>query len=183
MGKQISESDKGPSSLSRATFKAVCSRLEKSITTEKASASFACGGIVPVEGSVEEAQKIVRVKPSGPINVFWARKGDPGAQQPILPLGDSVPLDDSPNSLARLRQLVEDCEPAEFGRGQESVLDPKYRKAGKLAPHQFASSFHPADFGIVERVEQVLLPTLNELDGDLLKIRRMGMELYKLNIS
>lgn len=183
MGEQISESDKGPSSLSRAAFKAVCSRLEKSITAEKAAASFACGGIIPVKGSVEEVRKTVQVKPSGPINVFWARKDEPGAQQLILPLGVSVPLDDSPNSPARLGQLVADCEEAEFGRGQESVLDPKYRKAGKLAPHQFASSFHPADFGIVERVEQVLLPTLNELDGDLLKIRRMGMELYMLNVS
>lgn len=176
------------SSLSKTAFTAVCRQLEESIRSEKASASFACGGTIPVEtipvkGTVEAPE----VKPSGPINVFWKLKSE--ARKLTLPLGSSFEDDAEDGSDTRLRQLVADCEPAGFGRGQEDVMDPEYRKAGKLETHQFATSFHPADFGIVERVEQVLLPSLNEpnkpneLDENVLQIRRMEIELYKLNVS
>jgi hypothetical protein len=167
--KTPSKSQPSLSSLSRTAFIAVCSQLEESIRSEKASASFACGGTIPVKSTIEEAEDVGEVKASRPIDVFWDLKDESGAQKLTLPLGNSVD--------ARLRQLVADCEPAGFGRGQETLMDPKYRKAGKLETHRFATSFHPADFGIVERVEQVLLPTLNG------PIRRMEIELYKLNVS
>lgn len=164
--------------MSSAVFKAVRSRLDKSITIEKASASFASGSII-----LEEAQKIVHVQPLDPSTSSRRAKTNWEHNGLYFLFSDFVPLVNSPNSPVRLRQLVADCELAEFGRGQESVLDPKYRKAGKLAPHQFSSSFHLADFGIVDRVEQILLPTLHELDAGLLRIRGIGMKLYKLNIS
>lgn len=178
--------------LSRLAFKAVCGQLEKSLSNEKASASFACGGTIPVEcmvaanlprGIAEEVPGLgERLKSSRPINIFWELKDEPTARKLTLPLDSSVD-NDSPNSLNRLRQLVSDCEPAPFGRHQETVLDPTYRKAGKLETHQFATTFHPADFGLVERVEQVLLPTMQSLTEEFLRIRRLDIELYKLNVS
>lgn len=204
MGDQIN------STLSRTAFTAVCRQLEESIRSEKASASFACGGTIPVR-NIDESQDVGALKSSGPINVFWKLKS--GAQKLTLPLGSCVDGDVEDGSNTRLRQLVADCEPAGFGRGQEDVMDLEYRRAGKLETHQFATSFHPADFGIVERVEQVLLPTLNqpkepkepsessesrksgksskssepndakEASGNVLQMRRMEIELYKLNVS
>jgi hypothetical protein len=180
MDEQNSTSASQPtiSTLSRAAFTAVCRQLEESIRSEKASSSFACGGTIPVKNPVD-AQDAGAVNSSGSINIFWKLKSE--AQKLTLPLGRSVDAEDGSDT--RLRQLVADCEPAGFGRGQEPVMDSKYRKAGKLENSRFATSFHPADFGIVERVEQVLLPTLDKLDENILQIRRMHIELYKLNVS
>ncbi|OKO99838.1 hypothetical protein PENSUB_8055 [Penicillium subrubescens] len=166
------------STLSRTAFTAVCRQLEEFIRSEKTSASFACGGTIPVKKTVGDAEDAGTVKSSGPINVFWKLKSE--AQKLTLPLGSSVDAEDGSDT--RLRQLVADCEPAGFGRGQETVMDSKYRKARKLETSRFATSFHPADFGIIERVEQVLLPTLDKLDEGILQIRRMHIELYKLNV-
>lgn len=81
-----------------------------------------------------------------------------------------------------LRQLVADCEPATFGRVEKDILDPEYRKAGKLDPSQFATSFHPADFGIIENVEQILLPSISTKTENRLQFRKLSAELYKLNV-
>lgn len=180
-------------SLSRIAFKAVCGQLETSLRDEKASASFACGGTIPVKCTDAANPPTIiaedvpepgeRLKSSGPVNIFWELKDESAARKLTLPLGSSVETNDSSNSLTRLRQLVTDCEPAPFGRHQETVLDTQYRKAGKLETYQFATTFHPADFGIIQRVEQVLLPTLQNLTQQFLKIRRLEIELYKLNVS
>ncbi|KAJ5381350.1 Oxoglutarate/iron-dependent dioxygenase [Penicillium cataractarum] len=180
------------SSLSRIAFKTVCSQLEKSLSNEKASASFACGGTIPVKcthaanlrsSTAEEVPETgERLKSSGPVNIFWELNDASTARKLTLPLSTSVETNDSSSSMTRLGQLVADCEPAPFGRNQETVLDTQYRKAGKLETHQFATTFHPADFGIIERVEQVLLPSLQKLMQQFLEIRRLEVELYKLNV-
>lgn len=130
---------------------------------------------------------------SPPVRIFWTSKDeaktdeprdkvqklDSRAQKLILPL-NSKNLSDS--NMERLHQLVADCEPASFGRGQEDVLDPEYRMAGKLDAEQFASSFHPADFGIIENIEQILLPRFNSDNENYVWLRRLRVELYKLNV-
>ncbi|KAL4739206.1 hypothetical protein BDV11DRAFT_170239 [Aspergillus similis] len=81
-----------------------------------------------------------------------------------------------------LRRLVADCDPASFGRGEEDVIDPEYRRAGKINTGQFATSFHPADFGILENIAQVLLPSISNETDNQLGFRKITAELYKLNV-
>ncbi|KXG52467.1 Oxoglutarate/iron-dependent dioxygenase [Penicillium griseofulvum] len=78
--------------------------------------------------------------------------------------------------------LVVDCDTASFGRGKEEVIDPQYRKAGKLEPQNFLTSFHPADFGILQNLEQILLPNFNTDKQNSLPFRKLSAELYKLNV-
>ncbi|KAL2064514.1 hypothetical protein VTL71DRAFT_3651 [Oculimacula yallundae] len=82
------------------------------------------------------------------------------------------------------------CLPATFGFNNRDVLDETYRKAGKLDAENFSTSFHPADFGVLDAIGQCLLPGLG-LKADCMK---MGLgkgrgahwgvraELYKLNV-
>ena len=55
---------------------------------------------------------------------------------------------------------MNDSERATFGRGGEDVLDEGYRRAKKLDRWQFATNFHPAEYGILDEVSQILLPTV-----------------------
>jgi hypothetical protein len=59
-------------------------------------------------------------------------------------------------------------------------MDPSYRRAGKLDTDHFMTSFYPSDFGIVERIQQVLTP--DAVDDERQEFRRIRMELYKLNV-
>jgi len=79
-----------------------------------------------------------------------------------------------------LQQLVTDCIPATFGRGAQDILDTSYRNAGKIDASNFVTSFHPANFGIINNIEQILLPSISS-DKEL-HIRRLTAELYKLNV-
>ncbi|KAJ5810586.1 uncharacterized protein N7503_002804 [Penicillium pulvis] len=159
------------SSLSKDEFHKVCSQLEKTIVDEKNSSAFVCGGTILIKG---EAAKLKNQtpKPSNPVTIFWEPKDGLHAKKLVLPLKDSN--DDC------LRQLVTDCEPASFGRGQEDVMDPEYRKAGKLEPSQFVTSFHSIDFGLQEIIENILAPPL-DLEKKVVS-RRIEAELYKLNV-
>lgn len=126
------------------------------------------------------------------MNIFWDCKDGSRGGKLTLPLDSS---NDNPNT--KIRQFVADCEPAGFGRGQEAVMDPTYRKAGKLDTDHFMTSFHPADFGIIGNVEQVLCanlsaPNENTEDGQSalsralsqrnLTFRRIRPDFYKLNV-
>jgi len=57
------------------------------------------------------------------------------------------------------------------------VLDEKYRKATKLEPDQFATTFCPYKAGIVDVINQVLVPNISA-DGS--EQRGVRAELYKL---
>ncbi|KAL4922136.1 hypothetical protein BDW62DRAFT_197372 [Aspergillus aurantiobrunneus] len=97
------------------------------------------------------------------VNIFWSND-DSNARKLVLPADGSTP-ETNPETLQR---LVADCDPASFGRGDQDVIDPEYRKAGKINTDQFATSFHPADFHILENLAQVLLPSVsNETDNQL----------------
>lgn len=54
-------------------------------------------------------------------------------------------------------------------------MDNEYRKASKLDPDRFATSFHPADHGILQALERVLVPQLDIS-------RQVKIELCKLNL-
>ncbi|KAJ5634104.1 hypothetical protein N7528_001946 [Penicillium herquei] len=171
--------------LSKVAFDKVCRQLEKSILSEKASASFVCGGTIPIKlettsNSGTDNAKNTTVKSSDPVTIYWDAKPDEPeeAHKLVLPGNGS---DDIASSASKLQQLVAACEPAGFGQGQKTVMDTEYRSAGKLEPRRFATTFHPADFGIIDSIEQILVPQLNLMNEELLAVRRVELELYKLN--
>lgn len=111
-----------------------------------------------------------------PINLVWATKGLSSNDQQLR--GLRFPVDEE--SSQRFEELVKRMEPATFGRGAKDVLDPSYRKAVKLDTDDFVSSFSPYDYGIIDEVAQLLLPSMHISD---LHLRGVRAELYKLNVS
>ncbi len=88
---------------------------------------------------------------------------------------------------AALKELLEDCRPATFGKKGEEVLDESYRKAAKLDTHQFSTNFNPYDVGIIDAITQTLLPGIARMPvpkGDKTYAEHLGViaELYKLNV-
>jgi hypothetical protein len=161
-----------------AAFAESCRQLRGIIEGERATASFSCGGSIPVTlGGIRITDK--DRSSSSPVSIFWSKGDDAIAHKLVLPLDVSV-LETHPDTL---RRLVADCDPASFGRGQEDVIDPEYRRAGKINTDQFATSFHPADFGILENIAQVLLPSISNETDNQLGFRKITAELYKLNVS
>jgi hypothetical protein len=102
---------------------------------------------------------------------------DSNARKLVLPLSNTD--DSNPDVLQR---LVGDCSLATFGRGKKDVLDPKYRKAGKMDVTQFATNFDLPKFGILENVEQILLPSIGADRESDFYFRKLRAELYKLNL-
>ncbi|KNG90844.1 hypothetical protein ANOM_000988 [Aspergillus nomiae NRRL 13137] len=152
-----------------------CLELKTFIEGERATASYACGGSIPIAQTAAVSEIHSRV--SGPINIFWSI-GNGSARRLSLPLRPDAE-DASPEVLQR---LIASCGPASFGRGEQNVMDLSYRKAGKLDPESFATSFHPADFGIIEAIEKVLLPGMLTEATNTLGSRKIYAELYKMNI-
>jgi hypothetical protein len=155
-----------------------CLQLRDYIEGQSASASFTCGGTIPIGDPSTINSASSRVRHSTPVNIFWALESKSDASKLVLPLTDNAP--EASNST--LQQLVNDCAPATFGKGDQDVLDPEYRRAGKMDPSHFATSFHPADFGIIENIEQILLPSISSETQSSLGFRKLTAELYKLNV-
>ncbi|KAJ1709359.1 hypothetical protein G4B11_001652 [Aspergillus flavus] len=152
-----------------------CLQLKTFIEGERNTASYACGGSIPIGQTTGPAGEHPRS--SGPVSIFWSI-GNGSARHLSLPL--SADAEDARPEM--LQQLIASCGPASFGRGQETVMDLSYRKAGKLDPENFATSFHPAEFGIIETIEKVLLPGIVGEAANRLGSRKIYAELYKLNI-
>ncbi|PYH92399.1 hypothetical protein BO71DRAFT_457421, partial [Aspergillus ellipticus CBS 707.79] len=85
-------------------------------------------------------------------------------------------------SSSDLQELVEICQPASCGKGDKDVIDPKYRQAGKLDAGCFLTTFQPEHFGIIESIEETLLPAVTSTTDDGLQFRKIRAELYKLNV-
>lgn len=162
------------SSLQEGSWEETCDQVRDFFEERAALASFVCGGEIPIGTSTSVSAS------SPPVQIVWWTGEQPvGDRRLILPLDGAAP-ESSPERLSR---LVADCEPASFGRGQEDVLDPAYRNAGKLDPTQFLTSFHLADFNIIESVEKILLPNVGVNVNDMLHSRKLTWELYKLNVT
>ncbi|KAL5528027.1 hypothetical protein ACEPAF_7163 [Sanghuangporus sanghuang] len=98
-------------------------------------------------------------------------------------------------SNSELEKLMQACDPATFGHGDENVYDESVRKAGKLDTDKFASKFNPFDIrvegsevvNILDAVKFGLLwgdEIRSELrnDDDLSLAKQIKAELYKLNV-
>ncbi|KAL4937863.1 hypothetical protein BDV06DRAFT_215581 [Aspergillus oleicola] len=166
-----------PSADAKAAFTESCQQLRAMIEDERATASFSCGGSLPITILHTATQEKDRIA-SPPVNIFWSKGDDSKAHKLTLPIDISV-VESSPETL---QQLVVDCDIASFGRGEQDVIDPEYRRAGKINANQFATNFHPADFGILENIAQVLLPSISDEMDNQLGFRKITAELYKLNV-
>ena len=84
-------------------------------------------------------------------------------------------MDFSDTTEAELKKLADACQPASFGRNDQNVFDPSYRKALKLDEKHFSPKIDLIESGIVNNVKNALL------EGDNAS-KFIRAELYKLNV-
>ncbi|KAL9124866.1 MAG: hypothetical protein Q9217_005855, partial [Psora testacea] len=116
--------------------------LSTAVSNEKATATFACGGKVPiaVDQDTNRSGTIGDRRVSSPVDVRWDSTLSKGrvVRFPVA----------AGRSQKAFQHLLLDCQPATFGRDGEDVLDESYRKAGKLDANRFCTSFDPYECGI-----------------------------------
>ncbi|KAK5114956.1 hypothetical protein LTR85_009994 [Meristemomyces frigidus] len=161
---------KGASSLAKMAQEKVLAALSSSITTQARSATFACGGSIHIKGEGSNGSDTAH---TDAVQVRFGEH-DRGVTA-TFPRNavDSSAVDSSP-----LQKLLAACVPASFGRGGDEVMDEDYRKAGKLDPSDFATTFCPYRASIIDVVSQLLLPNVKSEKDQ----RGVRAELYKLNV-
>lgn len=155
-------------------------KLSAAVNGHAATATFACGGSVPI---IDESAGLVvdpgKLAVCSPVKIRCDTSLVHNRAYMIFPYHDSKARFDE-----ELQALLRKCGRATFGIGGRDVLDEGYRKASKLDASQFSSNFHPHDCGILDSIQQVLLPSTVrgglELGGGPQSIKA---ELYKLNVS
>ncbi|KAK0648706.1 hypothetical protein B0T16DRAFT_408639 [Cercophora newfieldiana] len=165
---------------------ALFKEVRSSVAEKSLEFTFACGGAIPIQRPSSQqvdpepatAFSIPRTLPhsqfrSPPVQLRW----DPNdASTPSSRAKITFPL--GPSTGGNLEQLLEDMQPATFGRAGVDVYDEAYRKATKLDPERFSSNFNPYELGIVDTIAQTLLPSLRQAK----QTRAVKAELYKLNV-
>ncbi|KAJ4210947.1 hypothetical protein NW759_012978 [Fusarium solani] len=176
-------------------------QLQQWLKSHCKDALFACGGAIPIIADTAEVNAPKRepsadenppsssasdhassssssssTAPSAPPHPPVTLRWDPrDSMTPAAHCKLNFPIEES--SADNLDRLLADMEPASFGRGGEHVYDESYRKASKMEPSRFTTSFCPYTSGIISAVSQLLLP--NPLSE---KQRTLKAELYKLNV-
>lgn len=151
-----------------------CRQLKGFVEGEQAMASLACGGTIPIAVPGTETTSPT----PAPVNIFWSTSDDSVANKLVLPANGATPE----SSMDVLQCLIFNCDPASFGRGNQDVMDPEYRKAVKLNSDQFATKSYPVDYGLIEHIEQILLPSICSKE-DKTHLRKLHAELYRFNVS
>ncbi len=154
-------------------------KLASAVDGHAATATFACGGSVPIldlsKGKFDhDAQNL-----AAPITIRWDPRNTDTTQSKIafpLPEHDKV-------SREMFHKLLHHCDPATFGVGGRDILDEAYRKAAKLDASDFSTDFHPHDCGILDSIQQILLPsTIRGGQGIGIGPQGVRAQLYKLNV-
>ena len=161
------------------TNTALLQKLATAVDGHAATATFACGGSVLIQehstgGFGPGTQNLV---PS--VTIRWDTRSSDKTQSKV-----AFPLPGHDNSSSQeFNSLLHHCDPATFGVGGRDVLDEEYRKATKLDASDFSTNFHPHDCGILDSIQQVLLPSTIQ-GGQGIGIGPQGVraELYKLNV-
>ncbi|KAM3459846.1 hypothetical protein NHJ6243_006478 [Beauveria neobassiana] len=143
--------------------------------------SYVCGGRIPIAANAnssagEAAPAMKQALQSDPITIRWDVSGLSEADESpcgklTLPVAKQVDRD-------ALNALMRDCQPATFGLGRQDVYDETYRKALKMDPDEFCTTFDPYFLEIVDTIAQILLPSY--LDSA--THRAVEARLYKLNV-
>lgn len=127
--------------------------LAHGLAAEERKATFACGGKLPLDPTQND-NVIVRFGPHGT------------GSKLSLPCKTEDPA---------FQQLIAACNPASFGLAGKDVFDETYRKATKLNTDDFCTDFCPYTLGLLNIVNQLLVPSIDEK-------RSVRAELYKLNV-
>lgn len=155
--------------------KQILADLKSSVGQQTHASTFACGGSLSLAvgkgGSPEDTDQDHNTKP------VTIRFEDKHSANHVLRIPSPAKNDISDSET--LITLLQVCEPATFGRGNENVLDEGYRKAGKMDSEAFDTNFSPYETGIVDQIAQLLLPNLRANES---LERSVRAELYKLNV-
>ena len=155
-------------------------QLSSAINGEAVNAAFACGGSIPVKAHHDKTIGSMAGLVNPPVTLRWDSSDN---QNAVSMVAFPFQSDDEPAS-ASFNALLKRCQPATFGADGKDVLDETYRKAGKLDNEIFCTDFHPHDCGIVDAVQQILLPSTVPVEQLGLGSGSYGIraELYKLNV-
>lgn len=155
--------------------------LKRLVGQQHDDALFACGGSIPILDP-NNTTAPVRSKDSTdeglltsePVTIRW----DPSSAN-VLAKDTKLVFPLEPGHEQNLARLVNEADPATFGLHGKDVLDESYRKASKLDPSQFSTSFNPYELGIIDTVAQALLPSTKAADS----YQGVRAELYNLNVG
>ena len=155
-------------------------QLSSAINGEAVSAAFACGGSIPVTAHHDKTIGSMAGLVNPPVTLRWDSSDN---QNAVSKVAFTFQADDEAAS-AGFNALLDRCQPATFGANGKDVLDETYRKAGKLDNEIFCTDFHPHDCGIVDAVQQILLPSTVPAEQLGFSGAPYGVraELYKLNV-
>ena len=173
----VSREKKEATSLPKANT-SLLKKLSAAVNGQFVNATFACGGSVPVTSTGNDDVKSPKSPFSPPVTIRWDRPGQEFSSKTTFPL---------PPPASQIRtgfgDLLARCQPATFGVGGTDVLDENYRKAGKLDNADFSTNFHPHNCGILDAVQQILLPsTVNGAQATGAGPYGVRAEVYKLNV-
>ena len=130
-------------------------KLASAVDGHAATATFACGGSLPDVGFGTGKLGPDTRNPVPSITIRWDARNAYNTQSKI-----AFPLADGDNVSPKMfKDLLHHCDPATFGVGGRDVLDEEYRKAAKLDASDFSTNFHPHDCGILDSIQQILLPS------------------------
>ncbi|KAJ8469014.1 hypothetical protein ONZ51_g9269 [Trametes cubensis] len=107
---------------------------------------------------------ILKLSSAGDLELYYGRESPR-----FIDIAHAVQYQDA------LDELERTCDPAVFGRNQETVLDETYRKAGKMDAENFMTRFDVYSTGLIDAVRQGLLTGPQEK-------KAIKAELYKLNV-
>ncbi|GME37252.1 hypothetical protein F5883DRAFT_230388 [Neofusicoccum parvum] len=87
--------------------------------------------------------------------------------------------------MTALEDFMSDCQPAGFGFQGEEKYDENVRRAWAMDASRFATNVCPYALGIVDRIEQLLLPNVDGIgrggvkDGGYIRAERYKINVYK----
>jgi hypothetical protein len=123
--------------------------------------AYACGGAVAVKAHTQASEKGV----TSPVTIRWDSTDQ--IEKIVLPTTDP----------SLVQRLIKSTQLASFGLKGEDVIDESYRKASKLDPYAFSTTFCPYEVGIIDILGQTLLPLPQT------KSQGIRAEFYKLNVG
>jgi hypothetical protein len=123
--------------------------------------AYACGGAVAVKAHSKASEEGT----TSPVTICWDSINQ--IEKIVLPNTDP----------SVVQRLIKSTQTASFGLKGQDVIDEAYRKASKLDPSAFLTSFCPHEVGIIDVLGQILLPLPHS------KSQGIRAELYKLNVG
>lgn len=149
-------------------------QLKHAIEGNHAAASFACGGSIGTT-ETEPGDGTPNMPRHPPVRVFWKSPRDYQARSLILPSNHFPDL-----THQGLQELAKDCRSATLGKEVNDATD---SNCWGLDPGHFATNFDLSRCGIVDRVEQILLPVVGGSDKPERYFHKLRADLKSLEVG